>query len=299
MSNSAPTATVFVDFKSAFDQLWFEGCFGKLARLGVPMAYCNWIKSWLCDRRAVIEIQGKRSKWIDIQRGAPQGSSISPSLFITYHSDMADYISTAMSFFFSYDLSAVISGRIGIRFTEQCLDLERRLRIFLDNLEAYSILAVQPINYVKTQVLFSARAVKYPDPLPQLQCGNHSIEWISSFKYLGYWLTTKLGWGNMIGKICLKTRQRTALINTFRVSGTSSRHLRRTMFSTFVLPYFTWLFSIFPLFTVKQRNNLNHLYFTLLKRVYRCQCWSDFVFSSLYNEKTLDDLCYVYWEKYG
>lgn len=66
MSNSAPTATVFVDFKSAFDQLWFEGCLGKLLRLGVPSAYCNWIKAWLCDRRAVIEIQGKRSKWFEI-----------------------------------------------------------------------------------------------------------------------------------------------------------------------------------------------------------------------------------------
>ena len=30
MSNSVPVATVFVDFKSTFDQLWFDGCLGKL-----------------------------------------------------------------------------------------------------------------------------------------------------------------------------------------------------------------------------------------------------------------------------
>jgi hypothetical protein len=38
MSNSSPMATVFVDFKSAFDQLWFEGYLGKLIRIGIPEA---------------------------------------------------------------------------------------------------------------------------------------------------------------------------------------------------------------------------------------------------------------------
>jgi hypothetical protein len=146
--------------------------------------------------------------------------------------------------------------------------------------------------------MFSARAVCYPNPMPRLLCGDHTIEWISSFKYLGYWLTTKLGWGNVIGKTRVKTRQRTALINSFTYSGTSSTQLRRVLFSAFVLPHFTWLFGLYPLFTDTQRVNLNHLYFTLLKRVYRCQYWDDFIFSSMYNEKPLDDLCFKYWEKY-
>ncbi|CAF2374128.1 unnamed protein product [Rotaria sp. Silwood2] len=194
MSNSSPVTTVFVDFKSAFDQLWFEGWLGKLARMGIPHAYVNWIRAWLSDRRAVIEVQGKRSKWISMERGGPQGSSFTPTLFVTYHSDMADFIPKAMSFFFADDLAVVLAGRIGIKYTDQCIDLERRLQMLLEQLEFYSILAVQPINYSKTQAMFSARAVWYPNPMSQLRCGGHSIEWISSFKYLGYSLTTKMGW---------------------------------------------------------------------------------------------------------
>ncbi|CAF2948771.1 unnamed protein product [Rotaria sp. Silwood2] len=203
MSNSSPTTTVFVDFKSAFDQLWFEGCLGKLARIGIPTAYVNWIRAWLNDRKAVIEVKGKRSRWIKIHRGCPQGSSFSPTLFITYHSDMADYLPGAMSFFFADDLAAVLAGQIGIRFTNQCIDLEYRLQNFLDQLELYSILSVQPVNYSKTQAMFSARAVSYPNPLPQVHCGDHSLEWITAFKYLGYWLSTKLGWGSIIRKTTL------------------------------------------------------------------------------------------------
>ena len=116
MSNSSPVATVFVNFKSAFDQLWFEGCLGKLLKMGVPPAYVRWIEAWLRNRRGVIEIQGKRSRWFDIQREGPQGSSFTQTLFITYHSDMGDFIPMAMSFFFADDLAAVIAGQIGIRF---------------------------------------------------------------------------------------------------------------------------------------------------------------------------------------
>ena len=103
MSNSSPVATVFVDFKSAFDQLWFDGCLGKLIRMGISVSYVNWIQVWLHDRKATIEVQGIRSRWIPIKRGGPQGSSLTPTLFITYHSDMADFLPEAMSFFFADD----------------------------------------------------------------------------------------------------------------------------------------------------------------------------------------------------
>ena len=88
------------------------------------------------------------------------------------------------------------------------------------------------------------------------------------------------------------------MVNTFRFSGTSSTELKRVLFSTFATPRFTWLFGWYPLFTDTQRMELEHLYFTLLMRVYRCQHWEDFVFSSMYNEKTLGDLCHAYWDKH-
>ncbi|CAF3995214.1 unnamed protein product [Rotaria sp. Silwood1] len=129
MTNNSPIAAVFVDFKTAFDQLWFDGCLGKRIRLGILHAYVKWIQIWLGGRKARIEVQGKRLSWIEINRGGPQGSSSTLSLFITYHSNMADYIPGTMSFFSADDLAAELAGPIGIR-----------------QLEFYSILDVPPIN---------------------------------------------------------------------------------------------------------------------------------------------------------
>ncbi|CAF1400016.1 unnamed protein product, partial [Rotaria magnacalcarata] len=196
MANSSPVATIFVDFKAAFDQLWFEGCLGKLKRMGIPRDYLRWINTWLTGRRAFIEIDGEISRWFNISKGCPQGSIFSPTLFITYNSDMGDFLGGCMSHFFADDLAAILAGNIGSKFTSQCIDLERKLKIFLENLEYYSILTSQPINYNKTEGLWTTRAVGAPRC--DISIGENKIKWAKKFKYLGYWITPKLGYGTII-----------------------------------------------------------------------------------------------------
>jgi len=299
MANGSPVATIFVDYKQAFDQLWLEGCVGKLGRLGIPRPFVNWIFAWLIKRRAFVEIHGVRSSWFPIERGCPQGSSLSPSIFITYHSDMDLFLQKCSSFYFADDLAASLSGHIGIKYTQQCLDLERRVKVFLDNLEYYSLLSLQPINYEKTEALWSARAWGiHEGPKFSLTCGNFPLKWCTLFKYLGYWFSPKLGWSLMINKTVLKIRQRIGMINSCRLFGTTSIELRRVLFSCYVLPYFTWLFAIFPLFTECQRGFLSHFYFTCLKRTLHCLHWDDSFFSFVFKELSLENRCTRYWVKY-
>lgn len=223
MSNSAPVCTVFVDYRSAFDQLWFAGCLGKMRRIGIPLAYLAWIEAWLTNRRAFIEINGIKSRWFTIEKGCPQGGILSPSLFITYHSDMGQFLTGCTSHFFADDLAAIVAGQLGIRYTDQCLDLEKRIKSFLDQLEYYSCLTAQPINFNKTEALFSARAIGLPKFEISFDSANEKkICWTNEFKYLGYWITPKLGWGLMIKKMMMKIRQRVSLIRSFKLSGCSS-----------------------------------------------------------------------------
>ena len=296
MSNSLPVATVFVDFKAAFDQLWFEGCLGKLKRMGIPRAYLCWIESWLKGRRAYIEIAGKKSRWFNIMKGGPQGSIFSPSLFITYHADMGDFLGCCLGHFFADDLAAVIAGSIGMKFSSQCLDLERKLQVFFENLEYYSNLTIQPINYSKTEALWSARTIRSPQI--EISSGNHKVEWVKEFKYLGYWITPKLGFGTLLRRTMLRVRQRVGMISSVRFAGSSSPQLRKALFLSYVLPLFTWLFPLFPLFTDKQQNEVNDFYLTCLKRVLGGRYWPNNLFSYMYKELTLEDRCLKYWNKY-
>ena len=296
MSNSSPTTTLFVDFKSAFDLLWHEGCLGKLSHMGIPPAFLNWIEAWLDGRRGYIEINGSKSRWFAIERGSPQGGVLSPSLFIAFHADMPSYLSWCTSHLFADDLAAIVAGRIGINYTTQCLDIERRLKLLLDQLESYALLCMQTVNIKKTVGLWSARAIGSA-PF-DLELNGQKIDWVSQFKYLGYTICPKLGWGKMIQQTKLKIRQRTSAICALRFDGETSAALRRALFSAFVSPLFSWIFTIFPLFTATQRNDLDHFYYTCLKRIWHCSEWDDFVFCFVHDEASLSDNCAKYWERY-
>ena len=299
MSNSAPVASIFIDFKSAFDQLWFLGCIGKLKRLGIPILFCNWIESWLVNRRCFIEINNKKSRWFEIEKGGPQGSVLTPTIFITYHSDLDISLPSSVNHLFADDLVGVISGQIGLKFSDQCLDLEKRCKNFLDHLEYYSLLSDQPINLDKSVAMFSARAIGNPKFNIYFNDSPHSmIKWVSDFRYLGYIISSKLGWGKLLKSFMIRVRQRVCLVRSFTLFGCSSPLLRKALFSSFVLPLFTWLYPIFPLLSKKQQDDLSHFYSTCLRRVLFCLHWNDVLFSFALDEKMLIDRCAIYWNKY-
>jgi hypothetical protein len=134
----------------------------------------------------MITLQGKTSRWFGMQSRGTQGFSFTPTLFIEYHSNMDDFNSMTLCFFIVDDLAAVIAGQIGITFTDPSIDMEQRLHSFVERLEFYSIFSGQTINDSKTETMFSARATSYPDPMPCLRCGEHTIKRTSSFKYWGH-----------------------------------------------------------------------------------------------------------------
>ena len=235
-------------FKNAFDQLWFFGCISKLKRLGIPSSYCKWIESWLVNRKCFIEINSKRSKWFSIEKGGPQGSALTPIIFIIFHSD------------------------IGISLNNNIIDY----------LEYYSVLTNQPVNLEKSVVMFSARAIGYP---------NFDI-------YFNDHAHTKLGWSKLLKSTKIKIRQRISLIKSFKLFGCTSPSLRKALFSSFVLPLFTWIYPIFLLLSKKQQDDLSHYYSTSLRRALFCLHWNDILFSFALDEKMLIDRCASYWNNF-
>ncbi len=102
----------------------------------------------------------------------------------------------------------------------------------------------------------------------------------------------------MINKTKVKIRQRISLIKSFKLYGSSSPHLRRTLFLSFVLPLFTWIYPIFPLLTEKQQEDLSHFYFSCLRRVLFSLHWNENFFAFVLDERSLVDRCVAYWNRY-
>ena len=77
----------------------------------------------------------KRSKNFSISKGGPQGSCLTPALFIAYHSDTWSYPQNSLTNFSADDLACVTGGMIGVKYSRQYLDLEEKLKKLFDCLE--------------------------------------------------------------------------------------------------------------------------------------------------------------------
>jgi retron-type reverse transcriptase len=63
-----------------------------MVQVGMAGNIVRWVDSFLSDRRAMLVIDGRTSETRDVQAGLPQGSPVSPVLFILSVSPMFQWL---------------------------------------------------------------------------------------------------------------------------------------------------------------------------------------------------------------
>ena len=127
---------VSFDVKGAYNGVCRERLLQRLKARGIPPALLRWIKAFCTNRSASITINGYTTPQYQLtQAGLPQGSPLSPILFLFFNADLVQrkIDSKGGAIAFVDDYSAWVSGesaeanRSGIEaIIEQALDWERR-----------------------------------------------------------------------------------------------------------------------------------------------------------------------------
>jgi retron-type reverse transcriptase len=81
------SAVIFFDIKAAFDSVWHDGLIYKLYDLRLPRYQLNYLIAFLTNRTAAIELGNQLSRLFELKSGTPQGSPLSPLLYIIYTAD--------------------------------------------------------------------------------------------------------------------------------------------------------------------------------------------------------------------
>ena len=74
----------FLDVEKDFENVWHNGLRYEIYQLDLPTKLCRWLSDFLVGRVIQVKIEGSLSPKIYPKAGVPQGSNLSPLLFLIY-----------------------------------------------------------------------------------------------------------------------------------------------------------------------------------------------------------------------
>jgi len=85
--------TIYTDYEKAFDKVPHKRLVKKIASFGLPQQTVRWIEAFLNGRQYRVKVNSKYSNWYQVKSGIPQGSVLSPLMFIMFINDITEVCS--------------------------------------------------------------------------------------------------------------------------------------------------------------------------------------------------------------
>ena len=176
----------FLDVENAFDNTWHNGLRYKIFQLDLPTKMTRWPLDFLVGRVIQVNVNGFMSNQINPKAGVPQGSVLSPLIFLVYVNNLPSphHKQNSLSQFADDTAQWVFS--LNVRFAARCLQQD------LLHLAMWYAKWKIKLNPEKTQVIIFSRSVLARKTEANLKLYGETIKVYPQVKFLGITFNSKL-----------------------------------------------------------------------------------------------------------
>src|SRR5688572_21885651 len=204
LKNKDSVLAVFIDFERAYDMLHIPTLLKKLQIMGINGNIYNWLRNFLSNRTFQVKVGASLSEKFILENGTPQGSIISPVLFLIMINDIPSGLDNGVEMTLFADDSSIYAGHRIIK------QLEIKIQNSLNAIDKWCHENGFKLSSSKTVgILFTK---KRNVPKIRIKIGTELIKIDKTAKFLGIIFDNKLSWKPHIEYIINKCKKRMNLM---------------------------------------------------------------------------------------
>ena len=201
------TLAVMLDLEKAFDLVWHRGLLYKMETLGLKGNILQFVSDFLTNRSIRVRIGSAISRPYQLENGTPQGSVISPFLFLIMVNDLEVPDDNVQLSLYADDSAAWKSGT-------NIDALSRSIQRYLDRLVIYFEQWGFKLSPEKTVAIVFTRSKKIQPADVKLLVGDKVIKVEKAVKFLGVIFDQQMSWKSHIDYVADRCNKR---LNLMRV----------------------------------------------------------------------------------
>ena len=192
----------FLDIEKAFDNVWHNELRYKIFMLDLPTKMTCWLPDFLISRIIQVNVNGFLSDKVSPLAGVPQGSVLSPLLFLIYVNDLPNPHLRQNSKFQFADDTALWAASKNVQFAAKLL--RKDLRKLAKWCAKWRI----KLNPEKTKVIMFSRSSLARNSEPILKLYGERLKIYPQVKFLGITFDSKFTFKKHFEEIllCCNTR---------------------------------------------------------------------------------------------
>ena len=225
---------VLLDLQKAFDTVDHGILLMKMEALGFNQDIIRWFRSYLSDRKQLVDVSGILSSSSTISCGVPQGSILGPLLFLIYVNDMSGAINNKLLLY--ADDSAILVADKKISTIESLLQNE------LEVISEWLVDNKLSLHLGKTEsILFGSKSRLRSQSNLRISCKGTQIESKEEVKYLGAVLEQCLSGETMVKSIVQKANARLKFL--YRKQNFLNLHSKKLLVMSLIQCHFDYACS--------------------------------------------------------